>query len=193
MYRIVFCILCALFLCTCRQEENTKVYVRIVGGEEQVSTVLRVGERSFSLVLDSIGEAEIDLFFLTEVSEGVLRHGRYELPLFFEPNQSFEVFINLDSNDFGAEFNGEGALKNEIWNSELFSPFPDSVFRLEEIAFGRFVGQKRLQLKTCMDFGEQNDSLFKAKIQERLEELLLKEVSSYSERHTNKANESVKD
>lgn len=182
MLRIIFCICCGIFLGACRPEVSPEIYVRIVGAEQDVSTTLSIGGRDYSLILDSMGSAVLALPSLSGFSEGELKHGVYRLPLLIESAKGFEVYMSLLPDDFGAEFTGAGALKNEIWNGKYFCPFADSVYRWEEETFLAFIGESQKANRRMLDSLGKNAS-FTALVEKKLEFIVLERLVCYPEQH----------
>ncbi|MCX4290861.1 MAG: hypothetical protein OSJ36_03615 [Odoribacter sp.] len=182
MLRIVFFIWCGLLLGACRSEMHPEIYVRIAGAKKDIPTTLCIGGREFSITLDSVGSAVFVLPALPGLSEGELRHGVYRLPLLIEPDRGFEVYMSLLPDDFGAEFTGAGALKNEIWNGKYFRSFTDSLYGLEEEAFLAFTKESREADRRMLDSLGKNES-FTALMEKKAGLSVLERLVRYPERH----------
>ena len=182
MLRTVFCICCGLFLWACRPETRPEIYIRIVGAEKDVPTVLTIGARKYPLVLDSMGVAVLPLPSLSGFSEGKLKYGVYRLPLLLEADQGFEVYMSVLPGDLGAEFSGAGALKNEIWNGKYFCHFADSAYMLNEEDFLTLIAENRQADRRMVDSLGEN-ALFTALLEKKLELLALKRLVRYPEQH----------
>lgn len=188
MLKYIFYICCGFFLGSCYSEADTEIYIRITGSDPDVPVVLSVGEQDYSLILDSMGIARMDLSSLSEASEGVLRHGVYNLPLFIEPHRSFEIYVSLYPENLGAEFNGIGGLKNEIWNGKYFRHFPDSVYAFGEEAFIDEIEKSRQENRYILD-SLGNDASFTEVVMKKAELFVLEMLTQYPNRHADLSGE----
>lgn len=182
MLKYIFYICCGIFLSACHAERNTEIYVRITGGKPETPTALWVGEKRFFLTLDSMGEAMLELPSLEHSSEGMLTHGEYLLPLFIEPFRSFEIHVSLYPDDFGAEFYGAGALKNEIWNGKYFRYIADSVYILNEEAFIKVMEESFCEHRRILDSLE-TDHSFTDFVGKKAELVVLEELIKFPQKH----------
>lgn len=183
MLKYIFCI-CLWSLCwACHPGRETRIEIRIENGHPETETFLCIGDKEYRLSLDSLGFASFVAETLPAPLTGELRQGNYSLPLFVEPLKSFGVYMNLCPESFGAEFSGEGALKNDIWNGKYFQELPDSVYGWKEEKFVEALEANRNRNDCILD-SLTTDSLFSVLVRRKFECMDLKRLTVYPERYS---------
>lgn len=165
-----------LALCGCTFHTPLTVNIVIDDEKEGERILIHMGEEMYVPVYDSAGYYVFRPEGLSVAVPGMLEYGSFVLPLYFEPEKSFEVHIAPSL--AAAEFWGEGALKNEIWNGKYNKELPLLEDTLDVYHFTRQVEQLDSLYTNLID--DLNlDPEFSHLVKERFKEELQLRASSY--------------
>lgn len=182
MSKFGICIFIFFFLYACHSSDSSFLRIKIDGGEAELTPVLRIGENTYPFLIDSAGFAEINYPQLSVPAEGMLQYGRYRLLLYLEPKKNLDIYLNLFPDSFGAEFRGEGALKNEILNGKFQEAdfIPD--FTLDEIAFIHSLETVKQKYDRKID-SLHLDSFFAERVKEKSKYSIFRYLGEYPWKH----------
>lgn len=128
-----FClIVCIISLgIACSKAPVTTVSVHI-NGKAVGDPSLYTPDSTYRLTLDSTGSAAVILADGFKAGYAELRYGLMKLPLYLEPDKSFDVSLGFKGRKVMPEFAGAGAAVNEYLNKQ-HREYPD--FKLDETQF----------------------------------------------------------
>lgn len=123
---------CIIFLgAACAKTPVTTVSVHI-NGRAVDAPLLYTPDSTYRLALDSTGSATVILAEGFRPGYAELRCGLVKLPLYVEPDKSFDVSLGFRGKKVVPEFAGAGAAVNEYLNKQP-GEYPD--FKLDEAQF----------------------------------------------------------
>lgn len=122
-----------IFGVACTKVPVTTVSVHI-DGKAVGDPALVTPDSTYRMPLDSTGSATVILAEGFKAGYGELRYGMMKMPLYVEPDKSFDVSLSFKGKRVMPEFAGAGAAVNEYLNKRR-GEYPD--FKQDEAAFIR--------------------------------------------------------
>ncbi|MDR0982493.1 MAG: hypothetical protein LBM07_04530 [Culturomica sp.] len=174
---------CAIIIvCSCAKDSGIVIEFIIEGHHPSTPLTLSYSGNNHIITLDELGTASFFNRKFSGESPAILQFGKFMLPMYLKENHDFQVYINLDSTNFGAEFYGKGALLNEILNGKYLKTFSESEYIYSEATFLRIMKRSENNYMDSLEILNLNEDFINEVLKNNYHKLFAS-LAAYPEKH----------